>query len=802
MIQYICKALYLAAYLLIATNATAEIYEATPFEPLRTVNVNDVSSLTAALAEAQPGDDIVLADGVYVGQDSARYFGAFSPGASGTFTHPIRIRAANPGNAHLTIRENPNELGPILGIHGESHIIVADLVFDAETTAMRPGDGFVRIEGADHIRFENNIINGALPPDSFVDDNLAGLFIQMVTESRIANNLVQNVYLNGGSHDGEGIIMYNVNTSVIEFNTTQNIGGVGIYLKGDREDWSVHNFGNTIRYNYATSSQKCLMVSGNAEHGGEPLVTRIYQNVVNDCKMGIRLHMNAAHVDVFNNTAVNISSSSDYSGMVSIAGVINDHENRIWGNLVYSVTQENPRWRHSQYYQTESANYTSDYNWQQEGLRSMQNNQAFSNLSESQQAGYELNTVEGTNPFVDFDNGDYRLDATSYTHGSYVPDWSGIFGDYVVPGAYITGNEQIGRDTISSSSTHQYTVLNPRLNSSMVMSLVDNNEITAGNSTLNLDRYELGAFPANSGALSQGVVVTGTGPFELGSSKPATDMPVPASFAGTQFAMPQIRDIHKYYMVSPDSDTNAQISISGTQHQISLPQGVVVEFDAGETNGISSVISADDPILVSHVGEPVSGSTYKDASPMPPASTELWGIRSVSAYVTAVEDDTHVTMYASDGTTASRTLSAGRASWINVGESSAFQGTGSAIRLVADKPISAIQFADGDGSDQTAFFPSSFLGSRFGIPKNTQYIAVACPEEDTHITLYNGDNEPVTRTCSANGNFPGKAYFGSDENNIMGARQGAYLESNKQIFVIYEVAGSQDEHNLLGTRMP
>jgi L-fucose mutarotase/ribose pyranase (RbsD/FucU family) len=465
MTQNIIRTLYLAVCLLITTNATAEVYEATPFEPLRTINVNDVSSFTAALADAQPGDDIVLADGVYVGNDSARFFGAFSPGASGTSTYPIRIRAANPGNAHLTIRENPNELGPILGIYGNSHIIVADLVFDAESTAMRPGDGFIRIEDADYIRFENNIINGALPPDSFEDDNLAGLFIQSVTESRIANNIVQNIHLNGENHDGEGIIMYNVNTSVIEFNTTQNIGGVGIYLKGDHETRPIHNFGNTIRYNYATSSQKCLMVSGNAEHGGTPLVTRIYQNVVNDCQMGIRLHFNAAHVDVFNNTAVNVSSSSDYSGMVSVAAVDNDYNNRIWGNLVYSVTQENPRWRHSLFYQTEFTNYTSDYNWQQEGLRSVQDNQDFLTLSESQQAGYELNTVEGTDPFVDFDNGDYRLDATRYIHGSYVPDWSGIFGDYVVPGAYITGNEQIGAtscdapDSLSSVNFDQTTLL-------------------------------------------------------------------------------------------------------------------------------------------------------------------------------------------------------------------------------------------------------------------------------------------------------------------------------------------------------
>jgi hypothetical protein len=41
-----------------------------------------------------------------------------------------------------------------------------------------------------------------------------------------------------------------------------------------------------------------------------------------------------------------------------------------------------------------------------------------------------------------------------------------------------------------STMSYSYTILNPRLTSSAVLSLVDNNVITAGNTTLNLDRYE------------------------------------------------------------------------------------------------------------------------------------------------------------------------------------------------------------------------------------------------------------------------------------------------------------------------
>jgi hypothetical protein len=332
--------------------------------------------------------------------------------------------------------------------------------------------------------------------------------------------------------------------------------------------------------------------------------------------------------------------------------------------------------------------------------------------------------------------------------------------------------------------------------------LVDNNVITSGNTTLNLDRYEKGVFYSNTGELSQGMVVTGTGPFEMGSSTPGTDVPVHSSLAGTQFVMPHHRYQHWYYMMSPDADATAIVSVDGLESVVTLPQGVVVDFNAGETNGkISAVITSDSPILVSHLGDPANKAWFADASPVPPAATELWGFRSTSAQIGAVEDDTQVTLYASDGTTRTMTLDAGEKRWVNVGDRSR-QGQGSAIHLVADKPIGAVQIADGDGADQTAFFPTSLLSTRFALPKYAQYIAVACSEPDTNVTLYNGDNDPITRTCSADGNYPGKAYFGSAQKGVVGAQQGAYLESDKPIHVIYETSGSEDEHNLMGTLEP
>ncbi|MCU7830934.1 MAG: hypothetical protein KZQ85_17885 [Candidatus Thiodiazotropha sp. (ex Myrtea sp. 'scaly one' KF741663)] len=344
---------------------------------------------------------------------------------------------------------------------------------------------------------------------------------------------------------------------------------------------------------------------------------------------------------------------------------------------------------------------------------------------------------------------------------------------------------------------NSYVVLNPALVSAGVISLADNNVVTAGDRTLNLDLYETGSLWSSTGpVLSQGMVVTGTGPFEIGSNIAATDMPVHASMLGTQFVMPHSRYSHWYYLVSPNGDTTAQVTVGAVHHQLNLPQGEVVEFNAGEVQNLSAVITSASPILVMHRGDPASASWYADASPVPPAATELWGFRCTSANIGAVEDDTHVTVYSSDGHQSSYTLQSGDKQAVTIGDNTR-QAQGSALHLVADKPIGAVQIADGDGADQTAFFPTSLLNTRFGLPRDTQYIAVACPGANTSVTLYNGNSPPETSSCNANGNYPGKAYFGSPTNGTH-IQYGAYFESDKPVYAIYEVSSSNDEHNMLG----
>ncbi|MEJ1356544.1 MAG: cadherin-like domain-containing protein, partial [Candidatus Sedimenticola sp. (ex Thyasira tokunagai)] len=341
-----------------------------------------------------------------------------------------------------------------------------------------------------------------------------------------------------------------------------------------------------------------------------------------------------------------------------------------------------------------------------------------------------------------------------------------------------------------------YYVLEPNMagGSAQVVSLVDDNTITMDDGQqLSLKRYESGEVLASD--LVQGMDITGTLPFAIGGSTNATDMPVPAAFAGTEFVIPHQRGTHTYYLLSLSGIVNATVDVGGVSSTFSLPQGVVVPVDAGSNNGIAGRITVDEPILVSH-----SNTFSQDAYPVPPATLDIVGTRSSSAHVGALSDATTVWVYADNGESISFVLNGGEKKNIILG-SSTLQGRGSALHIVADKAIAAVQYADGDGGEQTAFLSPRYFGKRYAIPVDAQYAAVNCLTPDTEVTLYEAAAPVSTQLCQSDGVAPGKVYFGSKVNGAnIGA--GAYIEATNPVSLIYEMSSTNDEHMLLGTRLP
>lgn len=274
--------------------------------------------------------------------------------------------------------------------------------------------------------------------------------------------------------------------------------------------------------------------------------------------------------------------------------------------------------------------------------------------------------------------------------------------------------------------------------------------------------------------------------FSVGSEADGLDLPVPTSFLGTDFVIPHVRYTHYYHLLSPEQDTQVNISLGNVDHQVQLTAGNVYTFDAGTTNKIiAGLIRADHSIVVAHTTDRNS-----DTYPVPPVALELWGIRSTRSYVSALEDETEVSIYSSDGDVNIFTIDAGELIE-SVQTTSSTQGKGNAIRIVANKPISAIQHADGDGVESTGFWPITEFSSEFLLPVDAQYLAIACSVQTT-VTLYNAAGEQQSESnCSAQGSFAGKVYL---EN----VAAGSSIRASNPIYLIYETESFDEERNLLG----
>lgn len=339
----------------------------------------------------------------------------------------------------------------------------------------------------------------------------------------------------------------------------------------------------------------------------------------------------------------------------------------------------------------------------------------------------------------------------------------------------------------------QHYVLNPlqagkALN---VVSLVDGNIITAGATVLNLNANELGVIPAQD--VSQGMLVEGSGAFSIGSAVNSTDMPLSQAFAGRDFVIPHQRNSHIYYLLSLTGDASIDVNDGATTNTVTATQGQVLTVQAGATNGIAASIRSDLPILVLHAGTN-STAANRDVYPVPPVSFELLGSRR-RAYVGALEDGTTISVYSNGGLTEQITLNANERGAISIGDNST-EGASDVVHLVANKPIAAVQYADGDGSETTAFIDPVYFGQHYGVPVDSQYIVASCLANGD-VTLTDGANTPVTQSCTSDGQIPGRVYFGSTTDGVnMGA--GSIVESTVPIYLMYETSATNDEHNVLG----
>lgn len=765
------------------------------------------NELQAAIDSLRSGDTLYVYPGDYWREAEADTVGNYTVDSdnSGTEEMPVIITAHDVNNPPVLHSANPSGVGrtnpAIMTNNGAHHVIFDHLFIDG---LIQAGGHNIMIQFTEAITGYEGATRTDL--DDCGDANWSVIRLEGCIDCVVHHNYVHDVAGDGEScgqsQRGAGLKEFGTNRATWEFNTIEHAPHWGYDQHRGSLDTTVrfNKFVDTGEFGISFTTRE-----GNSAH--------IYGNIVHNAKWCVR-HSESdlehiAHDDIFNNicsyTNRNILSWSSYN--------LNFYNNIISNTIMFSgesrqnlgVAPKDAGVTATMDYNAYDANANYDYsNVNVDGCYWGECDVETSLTAwRARFPGQELHSQEaagGVCSFVDAPESvsDVTFDLTPTnnfcTTGS---SEGGMLGPY---GLVSCIGHSCGDVDETQLAANSYVSLNPRMASASVMSLADNNVITAGDRTLNLNLYERGSlYDPNERIITPGMVITGSGPFDLGSGISATDTPAHTSMLGTQFVMPHSRYNHSYHMISPLGDASVQITLEGTTSSYPLTQGTVFNFEAGEVNdNAGAVITSDLPILVIHTALASWGNA--DASPVPPAARELWGVCSGGAYVSAAEDNTRVTIF-------TNTSSTGRVVTLNAGERRAVcttltwsersQGRGPAVHIVSNNPVGAVQIADGDGADQTAFYPTSLLNSRFGIPKNSQYIAITCPNADTSVTLYRPDGSVDTRSCNANGDQPGKAFFGSHEN---GAHivQGSYLESNRPIYVIYEITDSNNEHNLIG----
>lgn len=334
-----------------------------------------------------------------------------------------------------------------------------------------------------------------------------------------------------------------------------------------------------------------------------------------------------------------------------------------------------------------------------------------------------------------------------------------------------------------------------------IVSYTDDNTVTIGSSTSTIDAYERMHYPSDVvPTFTQTTSIRATDPINAGYNANGTDNLVPARFAGTSFVYRMDRYTNAFSFVSPWCSADVTVRNSAgtivTGGTLTVAQGTsqnLTTTDVAATGipndgAVMIEVTNGCPILASH-----HSTASQDSFVMIPAALEWYGVGSGALEIAAITDSTTVTVYRSDNTTASYSLSRGQHVYVN---DTGTQGTDPAHHVVANLPVGVKAIADGDGNESVTFMPVGEMGYRHYIPESSEYIAVATKAGiSTTVDLYSdgtqcGVGTPTTTyTVTSTGNYPGKVLFGA-------APAGACVIANNPISAYYETVNENDEHNL------
>jgi len=385
---------------------------------------------------ARAGDVVRVLGGTHTAPASnERYVPAFNPANSGTASSPIVFQAVG----RVELRTSGGN-GAVMGMYRRNYIEWRGHFFIDESYAPPHADT------GPIVLWETNgsLVDGCevqARPIPYHDNHNAVRF-EYARNSTVRNCLLNNIVGPNGElhHNSAGVMLYYSNGITIEHNEITNCGA-GVFPKGG------DNYNITIRYNRVRSCLKGLRNSYSAPSNGQNVM---YQNIVENGtgsdNMGIQIAEHSNNWTIANNTLVNVANGI-YFGPTNIFNNV-----QVANNIIVSANTAVNGWESNGTRMPGPGRNVyhdaSHWAWSGREYHSLSSWLGAATLDEGSQV---------VNPgFVNLSGRDYRLTASSpaRTVGIDILDLNrnGSTTDTIPAGAYVTGNEVIGRSTSASTA--------------------------------------------------------------------------------------------------------------------------------------------------------------------------------------------------------------------------------------------------------------------------------------------------------------------------------------------------------------
>ena len=164
---------------------------------------------------------------------------------------------------------------------------------------------------------------------------------------------------------------------------------------------------------------------------------------------------------------------------------------------------------------------------------------------------------------------------------------------------------------------------------------------------------------------------------------------------------------------------------------MNIPGGSVHEFTVTLLDNKPWQVVSTENVNVYYVSKSSGNSYTRDARVLTPAAKDVIGF---SSYITSVENTTTVDAYRNDNNyKKTQTINVNQS--VDVGRMAKSSMHRWATRAIADKPISMLQIADGDGVNASPSLPVSMMATHYGISRAADYIGIIAIDPATTITV-------------------------------------------------------------------